>query len=198
LVDGPRIELGRNAILQGSPAPQCPPPVKLQNEDRCSRACTGLGLGASAEPAVSWRQPKPRRRQNHQNKKPSAGYAREGSNDLPIMLREIYPLELLPGPRRSRKFSGMPCPNATAWNGCREPGFRHGRPLRGAAAACVMVAVLIMGRGLSHSIGGSSRTSLMIGLAPFHHPRGRIAAQAIVSSGAGDSPPLRRITGRRR
>ena len=27
LVDGPRIELGRNAILQGSPAPQCPPPI---------------------------------------------------------------------------------------------------------------------------------------------------------------------------
>src|SRR6266851_3131329 len=52
LVDGPRIELGRNAILQGSPAPQCPPPVKLKNEDRCSRAFTGLGLGASAEPAV--------------------------------------------------------------------------------------------------------------------------------------------------
>jgi len=91
---------------------------------------------------------------NDQNKKPSAGYAREGSDDLPIMMREFYPLELLPGPRRSRKFSGMPCPNATAWNGCREPGFRHGIPVRGAAAACAMVAVLLMGRGFSHIIDG--------------------------------------------
>jgi len=73
LVDGPRIELGRNAILQGSPAPQCPPPHKFQNEDRCSRACTGLGLGASAEPAVSRRWPKPHQRQMTKTKNPPRG-----------------------------------------------------------------------------------------------------------------------------
>src|SRR5580704_5971030 len=32
LVDGPRIELGRNAILQGSPAPQCPPPLNFKTK----------------------------------------------------------------------------------------------------------------------------------------------------------------------
>jgi hypothetical protein len=101
-----------------------------------------------------WRRAEAAPKANDQNKKPSAGYAREGSDDLSIMRRGIYPLELLPGPRRSRQFSGMPCPNATAWNACREPGFRHGRPLRGAAVACAMVVVLIMGRGFSHNLDG--------------------------------------------
>jgi hypothetical protein len=73
LVDGPRIELGRNAILRGSSAPQCPPPINFKNEDRCSRAFTGLGLGASAEPAVCGAEPRPRRRQMNQTKNPPRG-----------------------------------------------------------------------------------------------------------------------------
>ena len=80
-----------DAILQGLPPPQRPCPkrkTKLENVDRCSRAFTGLGLGASAEPAVYRHRPEGRAaKTKDQNKKPSAGWSREGLADRSIVLR---------------------------------------------------------------------------------------------------------------
>ena len=81
------------SCLQGNPVPQRRGPSYLTG--------AGVAPGSGLPPNLPCRGTDPEdpcQRAMNQNKKRSAGVSRDGSDDLSIMIRVLYPLELLPGP----------------------------------------------------------------------------------------------------